>query len=225
MTLKFVRSLICRTGHLPAACLVLLAASAASNTFASPMTCESSSGSFTREWSFDSAEACGTGKGNPNSSADIEGLGGVFDLPGSGVWTKRGDVTDNGDDSDWLNVSLTSGNWGDKDIEATWTLAAGFWDTFGLGVFTVHVGHGPTDNLSDFGAFMITPGEYNGTWQFSQTGAQGGGGGLSNAGIWTTGVPIDPREQPIPNPGVPALMALGLLLMARQLRRRRRMPG
>lgn len=80
---------------------------------------------ITRTWTFNSAGACDTGGGNPNSSADIEGLGGVFDL-GSDNWAHNNGIDQSGDTSSWLNISLTSGTWGGKNISATWTLAAGF---------------------------------------------------------------------------------------------------
>ncbi len=194
----------------------------ASSAVAGPMACNSSASGYDRTWVFDSAEACGTGQGNPNSSSDIENLGGLFDLPAGSEWTKRGDVTESGDNSSWLDVMLTSGSWGGKDIEATWSLAAGFWDTFSQAVFTVHVGHGSIPELSDFGAFIITPGEYSGLWEFAQLPAQGGGGGLSNAAIWTTGSPPPGGPgNPLPSPAASALLALGFLLLVLHQRRAR----
>ncbi len=178
-----------------------------------------------RTWGFDSADSCGTGEGNPNSTGDIEGLGGQFDLT-SGIWTKRGDVTKNGDASSWLNVALTSGTWGDDESEdasskvvtGTWALAAGFWETFGSAVFSVHVGHGSHDALSDFGAFFITQGQYSGTWSYAQNPINkkaGGAGGLSNAAIWTTGTGTVVEEPfPVPEPGILMLFASGLLGLA-----------
>jgi hypothetical protein len=172
----------------------------------------------TRTWGFDSADACGHGEGNPNSSADIEALGGSFSLA-SEDWVHQGGISKDGDGSSWLNVSLLPGSsWGGKSISATWTLATGFWDTFGMAVFSVHVGGGSHPDLSDFGAFLITQGEYSGTWTFDQTpktGSAGGAGGLSNAHLWTAGKPTIVEEPfPVPEPGILMLFASGLLGLA-----------
>lgn len=206
---------------LPALAAALTLGGYHSATQAALMSCDSSGSGYTRTWTFDSAEACGTGPGNPNSSSDLEALGGDFDLTAPDTWTKQGDVTDSGDNSDWLNVTLTSGTWGEKDIEATWTLAPGFWDTFSLGVFTVHVGGSPQSDPDDFGAFIVTSGAYSGTWTFLQEPGQGGGGGLSNAAIWTARTPGTTTTE-VPEPGVLSLFALGLLGAAWRLRRSRR---
>jgi hypothetical protein len=102
-------------------------------------------------------------------------------------------------------VALTSGDWGEKDIEGTWTLIDDFWSWFDEAVFTVHVGGNPGENPDDFGAFVIEWGELSGTWSFLQTTtASGGGGGLSNVSIWT-----GPHK--VPEPGILALFGLGLL--------------
>ena len=166
------------------------------------MSCNSTDGTVTRTWTFNSATACDSGGGNPNSSSDITDLGGAF---AGTTWTKEGDVTDGGDFSSLLDVGLTSGDWGGKDIEGTWTLVDDFWSWFDEAVFTVHVGGNPGSDPDDFGAFIIDVGELSGTWTFLQTTtSQGGGGGLSNVSIWT-----GPHK--VPEPGILALFGLGLL--------------
>lgn len=189
------------------------------STFASAgaVNCSDTNGATSRSWSFNSADACGHGEGNPSSSAEIEGLGGVFDL-GATDWAKQGGISKDGDGSAWLNISLVSGDWGDKVITANWTLAADFWQNFGKAVFSVHVGGGSHEGLSDFGAFLITAGEYSGTWSFEQdptTGRTGGAGGLSNAHLWTAGsgtIIDNPQDPPtVPEPGILLLLASGLL--------------
>ncbi len=106
----------------------------------------SANSATTRTWGFNSADLCGTGQGNPNSSADIEALGGQFDLDTT-YWDHRGGVEADGVSSSLLNVTLLTGTWGSKNITASWTLAAGFWQTFGKAVFTSHVGAGSHANL------------------------------------------------------------------------------
>jgi hypothetical protein len=166
------------------------------------MTCDSTDGTVTRTWTFDSATACGTGPGNPNNSSDITALGGDF---AGTTWTKEGDVTGLGDNSSLLNVALTSGSWGTTDIQATWTLVANFWSLYEEAVFTVHVGGTPNSLPDDFGAFVIEVGQLSGTWTFLQDPLTGAGGGLSNAAIWT-----GPGGQ-VPEPGMLLLFGFGLL--------------
>ena len=187
---------------------------------AGAMSCGDSAGTTTRTWSFNSAAACGHGEGNPQFSSDIENLGGLFNLGNSADWTLANGISKDGDSSAWLNVSLLTGNWGDKDITATWTLAAGFWQAFGNAVFTVHVGQGPQD-IDDFGAFVITQGQYTGTWAFKQVNGQGGG--LSNATLWTagSGTVENPQDPPsVPEPGT--LLLLGSALLGLGVRKGRK---
>ncbi|MFV0293914.1 MAG: hypothetical protein ACK5II_12175 [Paracoccus sp. (in: a-proteobacteria)] len=193
----------------------MFAATLSSNASAGLMSCSSEdlSNSVTRTWTFDSADACDTGPGNPNASADLEAL-----APAGfhQSWDEQGRVADTGDTSSYLDIVLISGTWGEKNIDATWSLSAGFWDLFGAAVFTVHVGGQPAVDPDDFGAFIITPGSYFGTWTFLQDPSQGGGGGLSNVALWT-GDPVNK----VPSPGSSSIMALGLVLLCLGIRRRR----
>ncbi len=191
------------------------------STYASAgaMSCSdlSSNNITSRTWGFDSADACGHGEGNPNDSGMIQALGSPFN---ESIWDYQGGVDKDIDDSSWLNVTLDPGSsWGSANITATWTLAPTFWATFGKAVFTVHVGHASHPDLSDFGAFFITEGQYSGIWSFVQDpiggGRAGGGGGLTNADLWTSGTGINEEEQfAVPEPGILMLFATGLLGLA-----------
>lgn len=198
--------------RIAAATLVL--AGLSQSALAAPITCIDTPGP--RTWTLGEATACGTGPGNPNASADINGVevdvGAAADF--AGTWAKEGDVTQEGDLSSLLNVSLNAGSaWGSQPIAGTWTLVANFWSMYSGAVITIHVGGGP-QNPDDFAAFRITSGQLTGTWSFSQ-GAGANGGGLSNVGIWTTG----PRQ--VPEPMTLGLLGLGLAGVGLMRRRRR----
>jgi hypothetical protein len=195
-----------------AATLVLAGLSQAA--LAAPITCIDTPGP--RTWTLGEATACGTGPSNPSSSADINtvdvDVGAAADF--AGTWVKEGDVTQEGDLSSLLNVSLTSGTWGNQPVAGTWTLVANFWSMYSGAVITIHVGGAQTDP-DDFAAFRITSGQLSGTWSFSQ-GAGTNGGGLSNVGIWTSG----PRQQ-VPEPMTLGLLGLGLAGVGIARRRRK----
>lgn len=195
-------------GLVALALTTFLATGFSSYASAGALSCADTISTTTRTWSFNSADACGTGQGNPNASSDIEGLGGVFN-PGADNWPMDNAITQAGDPSAFLNVSLLTGAWGSTNITATWTLAAGFWQIFGKAVFSVHVGNG-SEAIDDFGAFFITQGQYSGTWSFNQVNGQGG---LSNARLWTAGKGTTEVDIPssVPEPGMLLLLGSGLL--------------
>ena len=195
-----------------AATLVLAGLSQA--TLAAPITCIDTPGP--RTWTLGEASACGTSSSNPNSSADINGVdvdvGAASDF--AGTWVKEGDVTAGGDFSNLLNVGLNAGSsWGSAQAAGTWTLVANFWSLYSGAVITIHVGGGPTDP-DDAAAFRITSGQLSGTWSFTQ-GEGTRGGGLSNLGIWTSGL-----RQQVPEPMTLGLLGLGLAGVGFARRRR-----
>jgi hypothetical protein len=168
---------------------------------------------YERTWEVTNSDVCDTGPGNPNSSDDLEDLGGAFD---DRTWTKRGDVTSNGDFSSLLNVSLNPGSrWGRPNVSGTWTLTPNFWLQYGNAVITIHVGGNPDRAPDDFGAFIINYGATSGSWSFNQVnGVQGGG--LSNVAIWTSGPP-----RKVPEPATLGLLGLGLASVGLMRRRRK----
>lgn len=167
-----------------AATLISLGMSSYSN--ARTLTCESNDGTTLRHWLLDNAYACGPGKGNPSSSADIEAVGAPFNFES---WQTDEQITGAVDASESLDIELIVGGWDQKNIYATWRLAPGFWDEHEVAVFSFYVGDGSEKDLSDFATFIITPGEYSGTLFYTQvnnTGEEiGDSSGLSTVRLWT----------------------------------------
>lgn len=148
-------------------------------------TCESGNGTTLRHWMVVNAYACEKGKGNPEVSADIEAVGSPFDFDS---WKLEDGITPEGDTSAWLDVEFIAGDWNEGSIFATWELAPGFWDQHGVAVFTLHVGDGSEESLSDFATFIITPGQSSGAMVFAQVTAEGAEavkGGLAEIRLWT----------------------------------------
>ncbi|MFV0276671.1 MAG: hypothetical protein ACK5HY_05730 [Parahaliea sp.] len=196
------------TGTLVAVAALLLAALSVSGR-AEPMIC-SSGDTVNRTWTFDSADACDSGPGNPNTSDDLKVLSEQFERS----WTLAGRVTGTSGSSDYLNVQLQPGsNWGRQRISGRWSLPRGFWDTFSYAAFIVHVGDRLNGEPSDFGAFIITPETYSGTWSYLQNPQAGdGGGGLSNITLWVASQAEE--STPVAAPGTIAILALGLVMVA-----------
>lgn len=138
-------------------------------------------GAYGRQASLDSAESGFFGTGNPNAGT----IAGYF----GGVWTQAGELTGNGNNG-LFTVQVTSGSWGaSAPVSGTWAIDSSFWTTYGVAVISMHVGGGaPGDiNEPDHFAWLVTPGELSGTWNYIQN--LGNGGGLSNIKLWGSGEP------------------------------------
>ena len=168
------------------------------------ITCEPSN---ERVASLDSAILCKTG-----NDENIHSPEQVSDLFG-GTWFKEGELTANGT-NDLFSVSLTSGNWGENNVEGTWTIDSQFWTVYGIAAITMHVGHGKGN--PDFFAWLVTPGKSSGTFAYQDL--DGKGGGISNLFLFGSGAPT-PTNILLPESGMGMLFLLGL--MAVFLSRRR----
>ncbi len=149
------------------------------------LACDSNDGTTLRHWLLENAYACGPGKGDPSSSADIEAVGAPFNFES---WQTDEEITSDADTSASLDIELIVGGWEEKNIFATWQLAPGFWDEHEVAVLSFYVGGNNDENLSDFATFIITPGEYSGTLFYTQVnnaGLETSAGGLSNVRLWT----------------------------------------
>src|SRR5688572_20476569 len=85
---------------------------------AAPITC----GSGERTATFDSAEDCEVGIGNPRAG-DI-----LSEYPGA-AWSDAGELTGEGADG-FLTVDLLSGDWESEPVQGTWSIASSFWATY-----------------------------------------------------------------------------------------------
>ena len=133
---------------------------------------------------------------NLHSSEQIDAL---YDDLGD-PWAKEGEVTGAGSND---LFTVTADSWG-VNVEGEWFIAAPFWETYGRAVITAHVGQGGGN--PDAFAWLITPGETSGSFDYERI--SGTGGGLSNMFLFGS------RERlvitAVPEPATLALLSLGL---------------
>jgi hypothetical protein len=153
---------------------------------------------------------------NPNEALVGSTLG--------GVWTKEGTIDGSNGTNDLLTVTVTN-SWG-PDADGTFLINPSFWQTWGRGAISFHVGEGSGD--PDWWIFELVNG-FTGTGTFDLDRLSGGGGGLSNIVLYGSGQPtinlqcgdLAPCDTPtVPEPASLVLFGTGLAGMATVLRRK-----
>lgn len=120
------------------------------------------------------------------------------------VWESAGELAGSNGTDGFLTATSAVG-WGSIPNNGTWAIDAAFWTMFDSAVITMHVGGGQYS--PDNWAWLMSDGAESGTWDLSKLNPSSNGGGLSNIVLW--GV----RGENVPEPGVVALLAIGLLGM------------
>lgn len=163
-----------------------------------------------RQASLDPAVSCEYGSGNPDGS-DFFG----------GDWSEQGETE--GDDGEtgtladgFLSVEVIEGSWGSRHIVAAITIGSGFWDMFGRGVLSAHVGNG--NGEPDWFAWTLPFDTTSATFRYDISGnANNRGGGLSNIKLWGKDTP----DITVPEPSTVGLLGISLLVASVMGRRRR----
>jgi len=162
------------------------------------------------------ATLCTQGADANPDAALINAQGGLW----SGSWVNEGELSGSGV-NDLFTINVLTGSFGEGSVSGSWTIAPAFWNTWGHGVISAHVGQGGGD--PDWWLFLIEPGDTAGTWSYLIN--SGTGGGLSNIKLWGSGSASGNPEQQLisnPEPGTLVLLGTGLAGFAYSIRRRRR---
>lgn len=120
-------------------------------------------------------------------------------------WVAAGELT--GDGSNGFLKATADQGWGNIPNGGEWSISSTFWTMYDEAVITMHIGQGNGD--PDAWAWLITPDTLSGDWSLEfVAGGSTKGGGLSNLKLWGRG-----DGTTVPEPGIVALLATGLLLM------------
>lgn len=103
-------------------------------------------------------------------------------------WTERGSVEPASGSRIFtvgmLTVNVTSGAFGSHTASGTWTINnTAFWTTYANAAISLHVGNGGGD--PDHFVWLLEQGQSTGTWSYAKL--SGGGGGLSNLKLYSSG--------------------------------------
>lgn len=188
---------------------------AAGNVSADPIECPTDGELAILDWdrqaSLDPALSCEFGEGNPNGSTFF-----------GGGWSEQGETE--GDDDftgtltdGFLTVEVLDGSWGADYVLALITIADGFWDMFGSGVISAHVGNtrgNPRAN-PDWFAWTVPSNTPSATFEYNISGFDTQGGGLSNIKLWGKDAPDITMSEP-GTLGLLGIVVLGLGLVRRR---------
>jgi len=119
------------------------------------------------------------------------------------TWENAGSLTANG--TNGFFSATSNAGWGAIPNSGTWAIDSSFWAQFDKAVISIHVGSGQF--APDNWAFLMLDGALSGNWSLDLINLDATGGGLSNIKLW--GV----RGETVPEPGIVALLAVGLLGM------------
>jgi hypothetical protein len=139
-----------------------------------------------------------------------------------GTWTKEGGVDVANGTDDLLTVTVTNGAWG-PDADGTFSINPSFWQTWGRGALSFHVGEGSGD--PDYWVFELVPG-FTGLGTFDLDRLSGAGGGLSGIVLYGSGSPNvnsqceGPCAAAVPEPASLMLLGMGLTGIAVVMRRK-----
>lgn len=111
-------------------------------------------------------------------------------FPTLSPWTERGSVSPSSGsgtgiyEGNALTVNVLTGSFGGTDVTGTWTINdTSFWSSYGNAAISMHVGNGAGD--PDHFVWLIDQGKTTGTWSYRVF--SGGGGGLSNLKLYSSG--------------------------------------